>query len=142
MALNGGELSPSIDELSSLFSSCRLFLYAVLGAFVLYLVNKLQNRHPLSLFTAINVRMDRTAHPVLVLMDMILSSILGAAVVVPLTSPTTGPQAILVGLGMTGILSVHTQSGDPNQTSQAQAQPVQGQAHGGGSEPGLGGVHG
>jgi len=39
---------------------------------------------------------------------MMLSSALGAIVVIPLTSPSTVPQAIIAGLGMTGILAAHT----------------------------------
>ena len=85
----------------------KLYVFTFIGAFTLYLLNKLQNRNPFSLFAAINIDVSSRAPSIIVLLDMVLSSMIGAAVVVPLTSPTTVPQAILVGLGMTGILSAH-----------------------------------
>ena len=79
-----------------------------LGTFVLYVLNRLQGKQPFSLFLALGVNLGTGAHPVTVLLDMVISSVLGGGLVFALTSPTTVAQAIVVGLGTTGILSAHT----------------------------------
>src|ERR1700731_334042 len=86
----------------------KLPFFAFLGAFALYLTNRLQNKQPFSLFRALNMNLSAGARPVVIFLDMIISSVLGATIVVALTSPSTVPQAIIAGLGMTGILSAHT----------------------------------
>jgi len=79
-----------------------------IGAFVLYILNRLQKRQPFSLFSAMNIDISsNNARPPVILIDMLLSSLIGTIVVLPLTSPTTVPQAIVAGLGMTGVLSVY-----------------------------------
>lgn len=84
-----------------------LIAATTLGAFVLYILNRLQNRQPFSLFLALNVAMDNSAKPGVILLDMFLSSLIGAGVVYLLTTPVTVPQALVAGLGMTGVLSAH-----------------------------------
>jgi hypothetical protein len=83
----------------------QLPFFAFVGAFVLYVLNRLQNKIPFSLFNALGIKVDSEARPWTILWDMIISSIIGAIVVVPLTSPTTTAQALAAGLGMTGILA-------------------------------------
>lgn len=79
--------------------------YTFLGACVLYMLNRINNKQPFSLFSAINMGIKPTTKPLLIICDMMLSSIIGAAVVVPLVQPHTAGQCIISGLGMTGIFS-------------------------------------
>lgn len=89
------------EELKLPFNTC-------LGAFTLHTLNRLQGKRPFSLFQALNMYVSQSnANPRIIFIDMILSSALGAAVVIPLTSPSTVPQAIIAGLGMSGILAAH-----------------------------------
>jgi hypothetical protein len=81
---------------------------AFLGTFTLYAVNRQHGKMPFSLFRAINISVaDSKAKPIMVALDMIISSLLGAAVVLVATGPATMPQALFAGLGMTSLLSVH-----------------------------------
>jgi hypothetical protein len=82
-----------------------LFGYAFIGAFTLYILNRLQKRQPFSILSALNWEMNT---PEIIVIDLVLSSLLGAFVVIPLVNPNTVPQALIAGLGFTGILSVHT----------------------------------
>ena len=79
-----------------------------LGAFVLYVLNRLQGKQPFSLFLALGINLGPGANPLTIFFDMVLSSALGGGLVFALTAPTTVAQAIVVGLGTTGILSAHT----------------------------------
>jgi len=88
----------------------KLPFFTFLGAFTLYVLHRLQDRQPFSLFTALNIDVSKTAPPANVFGDMILSSLIDAVVVCALTEPTTIPQAVVAGLGMTGILSAHAKS--------------------------------
>lgn len=92
-------------------SSLQIDFFTFIGAFTLYLLNRLKSRSPFSLFAALNIDVGKTAAPLLVFSDMVLSSALGTCVVVALTSPRTVPQAVLVGLGVTGVLSAHAATG-------------------------------
>jgi len=97
------------SELASAWSDIKIPLHAFLGALTLYILNRLQGKRPFSLFQALNIDVaDVTARSHTIFLDMMLSSALGAIVVIPLTSPSTVPQAIIAGLGMTGILAAHT----------------------------------
>lgn len=89
------------------FKQLMLHLYAYLGAVTLYVLNKQQQKQPLSLFSALNVDMGKAPFFV-VLLDMVFSCLLGTFGVVALTSPDTAAQALAAGLGMTGLLSVYT----------------------------------
>lgn len=84
--------------------------FTFIGAFTLYVLNRLQNRQPFSIFAAINIDVGTTAQPRTILGDMIASSLLGVAVVIPLTAPSTVAQAIIAGLGMTGVLSTYSKA--------------------------------
>ncbi|MCA1453228.1 hypothetical protein I6F35_08365 [Bradyrhizobium sp. BRP22] len=89
--------------MAALFYASQYFWAAMLGAFVLYMLNKLNNRQPFSLFNAIQVPTD--GRPVLTFIDMILSSGLGAGIVLLLTKANSTSEAVTGGLGLTGILS-------------------------------------
>jgi hypothetical protein len=86
----------------------QTYLYTYVASLALYMMHRLQKKQPFSLFTAINVPIDGSTKPLVVLGDMIVSCIIGAFIVVPLTNPATVPQAIIAGLGTTGILAAHT----------------------------------
>jgi hypothetical protein len=85
------------------FVLAKLYLAAMFGAFVLYLLNRLNNRQPFSLFTALQVKID--SRPGIIFSDMIVSSAIGAGVVFLLLNPTSVPEAMTAGLGLTGVLS-------------------------------------
>ena len=96
-------------EIVAILNMLSVPFYTSLGAFTLYVLNRLQKKQPFSLFSALNVDvLGESATPMIIFCDMILSSILGAVVVIPLTAPSSVPQAIIAGLGMTGILAAHT----------------------------------
>jgi archaellum biogenesis protein FlaJ (TadC family) len=84
-----------------------LWLHTFVGAFILYILNKLNRKDPFSFLTALNMPTEK---PIVILFDIFISSLLGAIVVFPLTNPVTAPQAIIAGLGMTGILSTYTKN--------------------------------
>jgi hypothetical protein len=86
----------------------KLPFFTFMGALVLYISNRLQGKQPLSLFLALGVNLGTGARPVVVFLDMVISSVIGTVLVFALTSPTNVPQAVVVGLGLTGILSAHT----------------------------------
>ncbi len=79
--------------------------WSAFGSFSLYLGNRLNNHQPFSLFKAINVDVSAKAKPLILLTDMIVSSVIGALLVFAFVNPETGRQAIAAGLGLTGILS-------------------------------------
>src|SRR5215203_652767 len=81
-------------------------LFTFIGAFVLYVINRLQKKQPFSLLEALNVDVrTHDSKPVTILTDMIVSSLLGSILVVAIVSPTTIAQAVAAGLGLTGLLS-------------------------------------
>jgi hypothetical protein len=89
------------------FGFYKLILATTLGAFVLYILNRLQNRQPFSFFRALNIEVGNSAGAPTIFFDMLISSLIGAIVVYLLTEPATVPQAVIAGLGMTGVLSAH-----------------------------------
>jgi hypothetical protein len=96
-------------QILHLYERLELPFFAWLGAFTLYVLNRHQGKQPFSLFRALNIDvLTPAARPFTILIDMILSSALGALVVMPLTLPSTVAQAVIAGLGMTGILAAHT----------------------------------
>jgi hypothetical protein len=76
---------------------------AMFGAFVLYMLNCLNNRKPFSLFNAIQV--STNGRPILTFVDMLVSSGIGAGIVILLTKAGSINEAVTGGLGLTGILS-------------------------------------
>jgi hypothetical protein len=101
--------SHTLELLKVVIAYLVIPFYTSFGCFILYILNRSQGKQPFSLFRAANIDvLSNTARPYTIFVDMILSSMIGAAVVIPLTSPTTVQQAIIAGLGMTGILATHT----------------------------------
>ena len=84
----------------------QLPAFACFGGIILYVLNKLQGKQPFSLFRALNIDVSDEAPWHNVLLDMLLSSLIGGIAVFFITSPVTAAQAIVGGLGMTGVLSV------------------------------------
>ena len=78
---------------------------------MLYALNRLHNHQPFSFFQVLNIDLGPTAKPTVIFLDMLVSSVLGALVVLALTSPISSRQAIVAGLGMTGLLSAATKEG-------------------------------
>ncbi len=104
-----------MDEITAwehVLSRPDLFVSALLGAFTLYLLNRLHNRQPFSLFSVLNIDVGRDGKAATIFADMVLSSLLGAMVVFALVAPDTAQQAMAAGLGMTGILSAASKAGD------------------------------
>ena len=103
-------MDPStLELLRTIQAALTIPFYTSLGSFTLYILNRMQGKQPFSLFRATNIDvLSSAARPITIFLDMILSSFIGALVVIPLASPTTVPQAIIAGLGMTGILAAHT----------------------------------
>jgi hypothetical protein len=83
-------------------ANVQMFFSAMFGAFVLYTLNRLNERQPFSFFTALQIKVDG---PLKTFSDMIISSALGAGVVLLVTHPATVAEAGASGLGLTGILS-------------------------------------
>jgi hypothetical protein len=79
------------------------FWAAGFGCFVLYLLSRLNDRQPLSLLRALSIELRKK--PLLMFFDMIVSSAIGAGIVLILFRPGTASEAGAAGLGLTGILS-------------------------------------
>lgn len=98
-------------DVVAIFDVCKLHIFAFLGAFVLYVMNRLNNKQPFSLLTALNLdTTSSNAKPKVILWDMVLSCGLGALLVLPMTSPSSPTQAVAAGLGLTGLLSAFGKS--------------------------------
>jgi hypothetical protein len=107
----GGESLPQwLLALVAVGGYAKLHFFAFSGAFVLYVMNRLNNRQPFSLFAALNIDVGINGKPKTIFGDMIFSSMIGAIIVLPLTGPTTISQALAAGLGLTGILSAYSKS--------------------------------
>ena len=99
----------------TILSALKLPICAIFGAFILYILNRLHNKVPFSLFTALNIDVSPSSGNWLaILFDMILSSVIGGIAIFFISSPLTIPQAIIGGLGMTGILSAHAKPEEKN----------------------------
>jgi hypothetical protein len=82
-----------------------LLWISVFGAFFLNVSVRTQGRRPISLLHVLNVDVAKdTGHPMAILADLVLSSILSGSAVFAMTQPTNVPQAIVAGLGATGLL--------------------------------------
>lgn len=95
----------------SIFSKIYLPMMSVGGAFVLYMSHRNSGKEPLSLFKALNIDVSgKTGKPLAILSDMMLTSAIGGYLVFLMVAPTTAAQAVVAGLGMTGMLSVQGKS--------------------------------
>jgi len=80
-------------------------VFTFVGVFALFILTVSTGRQPFSLFKALRVtRQD----PWMILGDMLVSSIIGTALAVPIVGPETANQAVAGGLGLSGILTVYT----------------------------------
>jgi hypothetical protein len=96
---------------AALLGDLKLIGLSVLGAFVLYVLNRNNGREPFSLFKVLNLDVSvATGLGWLILLDMVVSSALGGSVVYLIVTPTTAAQAVVSGLGMTGLLSAQVRS--------------------------------
>ncbi len=98
---------PTTETVKAALTAFQLPAYAFLGAWMLYVMNRLYDKQPFSLFKVLNINVGRTAPSYVILLDIVLSSALGVAVIMPLIAPATIAQAVAAGLGMTGVLSAH-----------------------------------
>ena len=80
----------------------QLYAAAMFGAFVLYVLNRLNNRQPFSLFTALQVKLD--SRPGMIFSDMIVSSGIGAGIALLRLNPASGAALVTAGLGLTGVI--------------------------------------
>ena len=92
-----------------------LYLAASLGALILYMINRTQNKQPFSLFQVINIDSGRQAKFYIVITDMIVSSLLGGVVIMLMSRPENSSQSFMSGLGLTGLLSPFAQNLQGNQ---------------------------
>lgn len=99
-----------LQNLLLIIDTIKLPSFACFGAIILYVLNKLQGKQPFSFFIALNIDVSNEAPWHIVL----LSSFIGGIAVFFITSPATAAQAIMVGLGMTGVLSVIPAGGGEN----------------------------
>ena len=82
-----------------------LLWISALGAFMLHVAARTRGRQPISLFQVMNLDVGKsTGHPLVILGDMLISSALAGSVVFALSQPTTVQQAVVAGLGATGLL--------------------------------------
>jgi hypothetical protein len=91
-------------SLNDLILGCFTFI----GASGLYVVNRIQDQQPFSLFSAVNVEIGNSADSWIIVCDLVVSCLLGSVIVYFIARPSTVPQAITVGLGMTGLLSANS----------------------------------
>jgi len=85
----------------------KLLPVTIFGVLALYLYNRNQHKQPFSVLTPFNIDLGK-AKPVTIFFDVTLSSIFGGLLVFLFTEPETLKQALVSGIGMTGILSAYT----------------------------------
>lgn len=96
-----------MQALSSIGVTTDTFLeitFTFVGVFGLFVITLSRGSQPFSLFTACKMQLDR---PRAIFTDMLVSSIIGTAIAVPIVAPDTVTQAVAGGLGLTGILTVY-----------------------------------
>jgi hypothetical protein len=89
-----------------------LVLWAFLGCAVLYIKNRTESHPPFSLFAALGIKVPSEGAWFLVALDIVLSSVIGAGVVMGLVGPASPAQAISAGLGFTTLVSLKRRSSD------------------------------
>lgn len=86
-----------------LWDICGIFIGAAFGVAVLHVVNLLNRRQPFSVLSALQV--DLNKRPLMILSDIVISSLIGAVLVMAFFRPATSIDAVIGGLGITGVLS-------------------------------------
>jgi hypothetical protein len=82
-----------------------LIWLSAFGAFMLNIASRTKGRQPISLFHVLNLNVAQgTGHPMAILVDMAISSILAGGLVFALTHPGSIPQAVVAGLGASSVL--------------------------------------
>ena len=106
----GGSTGVQASEVANGFLSnlheMNWFLIAIsfLGAVLLYIIAKNNNKPPFSLFKALNIKMNENTPWYVISLDIILISFLGSVAVYFFAAPTTPAQAFASGLGFVGIM--------------------------------------
>jgi len=86
-----------------------MWIVAAMGAFGFYWISRLQNRQPASLLLVLRVDvLSAHAKTRTILLDMVVSSLIGAAIATLITQPITPHQAVGAGLAWTGLASTYT----------------------------------
>ncbi len=83
-----------------------LFLVTFLGAAVSYLLQKSRRRVPMSVLQAINIEVGEEAHPAVIVVDLVVTSLVGTLVAFFFSEPTTNQQALMAGWGAIGLIAV------------------------------------
>ena len=78
---------------------------SICGTFCLYMVGRFRGQPQFSILSPLNVKINQGTHPAVMLLDAVLTSVLGGFVSYCMTDPTTNAQAISAGLAVTGILN-------------------------------------
>lgn len=87
-----------------------LYAAAVAGAILLYLLTRLRGRRPFSVLAALHVKTEK--RPGYIFLDMILSCVPMAGFVLIFLEPCSVKEAMVAGLGATGLLSAFGRESD------------------------------
>ena len=82
-----------------------LFLLTYVGALALYLFARCRGFAPFSVCFAVNIGVGKKASPRVIIIDALLTSLIGSIIAFAVTAPSTNPQAITAGLSFTGIIN-------------------------------------
>jgi len=85
--------------------ACLPFSLTFVGAFALYILARNKGSTPWSVLYALNISVSRRAKPGTILLDGVLTSLLGAIIAYIVTDPVTNAHAIAAGLSSTGIIN-------------------------------------
>jgi hypothetical protein len=74
------------------------------------MLNRIHDKQPFSLCQVVNIDVGKQARPRVVIIDMVVSSLLGGFIVILLSRPENVTQSFMGGLGLTGLLSPNAKS--------------------------------
>lgn len=83
----------------------QIYAITILSAFCLYFLYKSRSLPSFSVLKAINVDIGEKAHPSVIVLDALVTSILGATIAYFVAQPTTTQLAATIGLSYTGIIN-------------------------------------
>lgn len=92
----------------------RLFGLTFAGCGALYMLCKCKGSNQVTFLKTCNVRIDERTHGVVIVIDLTLTSLIGAVLMYFLVGPATNAQAITAGLGFTGTLNALKKEDDGN----------------------------